>query len=178
MLLSVISAVTAVLKRSTIATRFGVAFLGLFSSLAVYIHGSTVAGLVLLVTSSILLPCVLSSCPDKAEIESKKTRRFERHLIMISLGAGLGVSVLLNLDLIEIELIGLASVGLAALLFRESPLGTALGSVAFSQAIAVTISYWNPDPPAIFLFETCRLLCFAFGCLLFRRYGARLLMKN
>lgn len=174
-LLSMISATATVAEKPTMAARFGIAFLGLFSSLAVYLHGLTMTGLVLLITSSILLPCILSVRSSATEIGSKTSHRARMCLIMIGVTTGLWVGVLLNFDLIMIEFIGLASFGLALLLFAESPPRMAFGSVVFSQAIAVAIFYWNSDLRFVFLFETCRLLCFGYLFHMLGRHSVRLL---
>jgi hypothetical protein len=158
------------------AARFGIAFLGLFSSLAVYLHGLTVTGLVLLITSSILLPCILSVCSGAGEIGSKTSHRARMCLIMIGVTTGLGVSVLLNFDLMMVELTGLASLGIAMLLFAESPPRMAFGSVVLSQAIAAAIFLWNSDLRLAFLFETCRLLCLWYLLRLLGRHSVKPLM--
>lgn len=160
--LSVISAIAAVLARPLITTRFAVGFLGLFSSLVAYLRGENPQGLVLLLASTIILPCILASRFENIGERPKNRLRMQLYIAVLYPIAAFMVGILMRLEPVEAGLAALASVGLATLTLRGSSLESLLGLIVVSQAVLVAVSLRNPPLWLILSSEFCRLSCIAF----------------
>jgi len=162
-LFSLISATAASVAKSAIMLRFAMAFLGFFSSLVVYLHGEIAAGLVLLFSSCILLPYLLSELPNETE-KTKRSLCFRLFVVVAYLTAVLAMVALFRLGLLDAELAILACIGLAALTIRESLLSVTLGLVFVSQAVLIAVSIRNPPLWLIVCSELCRFSCISVCC--------------
>jgi len=167
-LLSVISASVGLLARSMTMIRFAVAFLGLFSSLAAYVQGGTTTGLVLLLSSSVLLPYPISRLHGDAEM-AKRPLGSGPFVVIIGTAVALAVPVLIHSGAMEGELAILACIGLVALIIRKSSLSVILGSVFVTQAVLVTLSIGNVPLCFISLTELCRLACIRYFYLFYKK---------
>jgi len=135
--LSVIAAIATIVAEARTTTRFGVGFLGLFSSLAVYLRGDSFLGLILLLTSAIALPGILASRRDDAPETTKGSLWRQLPVLVLYPIAALAISSLLHLQPIEVELVAFASVGLASLTTGDSSIKVPLGLIVISQAVLV-----------------------------------------
>ncbi len=158
MFLSVISAIATVLARARTTTRFGVGFLGLLSSLVVYLRGDSLLGLVLLLTSAMALPSILASRLEDIPERPKSFPWVQLSAPVLYPIAALAIGSLMRLQLVDAELVALASVGLASLTARESSVKIALGLILMSQAVLVAACLRNPPIWLMMSSEFCRLL--------------------
>jgi len=158
LLLSVMSAAVVVLASPSITTRFALAFLGLLSSLVPYLHGEHLAGLVLVLSSGVLLPSVLARRFDKVERTTREIGGFQLSTVALHMAAALTIGILVQLQPRETALAVLASVGLAAFSVRESSLKTVLGLIVMSQVALVMISLRSPPLWIVLSIELCRIL--------------------
>jgi len=158
-LLSVISAIAVVVSSEPSTTRFGTGFLGLFSSLVLYLRHDSVLGLTMILTSAILLPSILSSKPE--EIRNRQRSRLGAQLFMAILysAAAFTIGLVMNLEYVFAGLLSLAGVGLAILNRRKRSGKAILGLVIVSQAVLVAASLQDVAVWLILSSESCRLLC-------------------
>lgn len=174
-LLSVFSAFLVFLDRSVILTRFAFAFLGLFSSLVVYLNGGIAIGLTLLLTSCILLPYPLSQLLGKNEKRRKSPR--PGMLILASCLVVIFVAgILVPLGAVDTGLAMLTSVGIAALAAGISPRDRALGLILVSQAILTALSLRNVSFGLFLCLELFRLSYITYASLASRRINSRALL--
>ncbi len=168
LLLSAISAVVATLSRSSIQARFGLAFLGLFSSLVLYLNEKNAVGVFLLVTSCILIPYPASELASKA---GKRSISFSLQVFIVItyVTCALAASTFARLSTIETGLAIVASVGLGAFTLRKHSFMDPLGWVSVSQAILIAASLMDIPIGIIICSEFCRLGCITSGWFTRRR---------
>lgn len=161
-LLSVMTAIIMNVSETPTATRFGTGFLGLFSSLVVYLCHDVVLGLALIVTSAILLPGILTSRTKNAD------GTLGRHIVR-SLAIGLfsvaafGLGLIMRLTYVHAGLLALAVAGLTKVNEDKRSSGTASGLIIVSQAALVAASLRDIPTWLILVCETCRLTYLCFG---------------
>lgn len=160
--LTVISAIATVVARVRTSTRFGIGFLGLFSSLVVYLRGDSLLGSVLLLTSAIALPSILASRLDGITERPKSFVWVRLSAPVLYPIAAFAISSLMRLQLVDAELVALVSVGLASLTAKESSIKIALGLILMSQAVLVAACLRNPPIWLVLSSEFCRLLLVTF----------------
>jgi len=163
LLFSVISAIVATLSRSSIQDRFGLAFLGLFSSLAVYLNEKTAVGLLLLFTSCILIPYPASELASKERKRRNLSFSLQLSVLTVYAVCALAISAFARLSSIQAGLAIVASVGLGAFTLRGHCFLDPHGWVPVSQAILVAASLTNAPIWAIVCSELCRLGCITCG---------------
>lgn len=137
MALSIAFSFVALYGRSQITRQFGFAFLGLFSSLSVFVSKSNF-GVVLLALSAIVLPYVLFRIPE--DIEPKKIPYSHSVSMILCIATVVVIGVLDRLDRIQLELAIIASMGIVWILLRRSTQEKIVGLAVLFQAILVEIS--------------------------------------
>ena len=160
--LSVIAAIATIVAKARTTTRFGVGFLGLFSSLAVYLRGDSFLGSILVLTSAIALPGILASRLDDAPETPKGSLWRQLPVLALYPIAALAIGSLLHLQPIEVELVAVASVGLASLTAGDSSIKVLLGSIVISQAVLVAACLRSSPAWLMLFLEFSRLLLITF----------------
>jgi len=160
-LLSVISAITMLVSNVPTATRFGTGFLGLFSSLVVYLRNDNALGLTLILTSAILLPSILRSKLGRIKNAPESCTKAKLPVIVLYPVAAFIVGVLVHFEWMYAGLLALAATGLTMLSKRKRSPKTVFGLIIVSQAILVAASLRDAPIWLILSSESCRLLCIA-----------------
>ena len=161
-LLSAMSAIVMSSSETATAARFGMGFLGLFSSLVVYLHHDDVLGLALILTSAIFLPSILTSRTRNTDGASGRhvTKSLTTGLFSV---AAFGLGVVMRLTYVHAGLLALAVAGLIMAVRGKHSLGTVSGVVIVSQAAVVAASLGSMTVWLILLCEICRLTYLRFG---------------
>lgn len=157
--LSVVSAIAVLVSSELSTARFGTGFLGLFSSLVLYLRHDNALGLTMILTSAILVPSILASKPE--EIRNGQRICLEARLFTAILypAAAFTVGLVVNFEYMFAGLLSLAAVGLAILNRRKHSGKTILGLAIISQAVLVAASLQDTPIWLILSSESCRLLC-------------------
>lgn len=160
--LSVIAAIATVVAEARITARFGVGFLGLFSSLVVCLRGNSLLGSALLLTSAIALPSILASKLDDAPEKPKSSLWLGLSVPVLYPIAAFAMSFLMHLQPVDAGLVAVASVGPASLTAKELSIKVPLGLIVMSQAVLVAACLRSSPTWLMLSFEFCRLLLVTF----------------
>jgi len=160
--LSAISAIAIAIANLSTTRRFAVGFLGLFSSLMVYLRTENALGMILLVTSSIALPTVLASRVGSIDKRPGEPIRLQMPVTMLYPIAALVIGLIMRFELVDTGLAVLASIGLAMFTAIGHPPKPTLGLTVLSQAVLVAVSLRDLPLWLMLLSESCRLLCIAY----------------
>jgi len=166
MMLSVVFSLVAFRGKSQTTRQFGFAFLGLFSSLVAFVSVGYM-GLVLLVSSAIVLPHVLFRLPE--DRGTGKVTHLHSLVMILCAATVLATGMFMNLEQVHLELAILASIGILWITLKRSVREKAIGLAILSQVIFVAISLMKTSFWVVLTLEICRLLCSVCACVL----GAR-----
>lgn len=160
--LSVIAAIATFVAEARTTTRFSVGFLGLFSSLVVYLRGNSLLGSILLLTSAIALPSILASRLDDVPERPKSSLWVQLSILALYPIAALAIGSLMHLQTVDAGLVAVASVGLASLTVKELSIKVPLGLIVMSQAVLVAACLRSSPTWLMLSSEFCRLLLVTF----------------
>lgn len=160
--LSVIAAIATFVAEARTTTRFSIGFLGLFSSLVVYLRGNSLLGSILLLTSAVALPSILASRLDDVPERPKGSLWVQLSVLALYPIAALAIGSLMHLQTVDAGLVAVASVGLASLTAKELSIKVPLGLIVMSQAVLVAACLRSSPTWLILSSEFCRLLLVTF----------------
>jgi len=158
-LLSAISAVAVLVSSEPSTTRFGTGFLGLFSSLVVYLRHGNALGLTMILTSAILLPSILALKPEEIRNGQESCLRAQLFTAILYPAAAFTIGLVMRLEYVFAGLLALAAIGLAILNSRKRSRKAILGLIVISQAVLVAASLRDAPIWLVLSSESCRLLC-------------------
>lgn len=158
-LLSAISAIAVLVSSEPSTTRFGTSFLGLFSSLVVYLRHGNALGLIMILTSAILLPSILTSKPEEIRNGRESCPGAQLFTAMLYSAAAFIIGLVMGLEYVFVGLLALAAIGLAILNRRKRSRKGILGLIVISQAVLVAASLQDAPIWLVLSSESCRLLC-------------------
>jgi len=158
-LLSVISAIAVLVSSEPTTTRFGVGFLGLFSSLVVCLRHDNALGLIMILTSAILLPGILASKPEEIRNRQGSCLKARLPTAILYPIAAFTVGLVMHLEYVFAGLLALAAIGLAIMNKRKRSRKAIFGLIVISQAVLVAASLRDAPVWLIVSSESCRLLC-------------------